>query len=475
MNLLITFLITFIPNAAPVEIRKPNIILVVADDLGSAELGCYGQKIIKTPHLDLMAQNGLRFNRFYSGNAVCAPSRSVLMTGLHSGHTPIRDNREAKPEGQHPLPDGTLTLAKLMKQAGYATGAMGKWGLGGPDSKAHPNLMGFDLFYGYNCQRVAHNHYPKYLWRNDKKEELEGNDAGVTGKQFSHDLMEKEALKFISDQQSKPFFLFLPFIIPHVALQIPDELLKEYKGKFEDPAYVGGKGYQPHPSPRAAYAAMITRLDKTMGKINALLKELKLDQDTIVMFTSDNGPTHGGVGGSDSEFFNSAGILRGLKGSLYEGGIRVPLIAYCPGKIPEAKICNTPFGFQDLLPTCCEIAGIAAPSKIDGISMLPTFVNKGEQRTHEMLYWEFPGYGGQQALILGKWKGVKQKMGQGNNTLELYDLESDPSESTNVASKNQEIAVKMELNMKGQHTPNKDFPLPIVDFEPKKNSLNKKK
>ncbi|MSR32948.1 MAG: arylsulfatase [Gemmataceae bacterium] len=473
MNALLTLLLaSALPAEAP---AKPNIILIMADDLGSGELGCYGQKIIQTPHVDALAARGIRFDRWYSGNAVCAPSRCVLMTGKHSGHAVVRNNREIKPEGQFPMPANTPIIASLLQGAGYATGAMGKWGLGGPDSTSPPHRMGFDLFYGYNCQGHAHNHYPVYLWRNGKKEEIEGNTAGLTGKNYSHDLMEVEALKFIRGNSSRPFFLYLPFIIPHLALQVPDDSLAAYKGKFPDPPYPGGKGYLAHPAPRAAYAAMVTRLDRTVGRINDLLQELKIHENTLVVFTSDNGPTHGGVGGSDSDFFQSAGKLRGLKGSLYEGGIRVPCVAAWPGKIKPATASALPLGHQDFLPTLAELAGLRIPEDTDGISILPTLLGKGEQKKHEYLYWEFPAYGGQQAAQWGPWKGVKQKMAQGVNKLELYNLESDPGEQNDVAAKHPDMAAKIEKLLKAGHVPSKDFPLPVVDFDPEKKGLNKMK
>ena len=342
--------------------RLPNIIFVLADDLGYGDLGCYGQKKIQTPHIDRLAAEGIRFTQHYSGNAVCAPSRCCLMTGKHPGHAHIRDNSEVKPEGQRPIPASSVTIAMLLKDRGYATAATGKWGLGAPGSEGDPIRQGFDLFFGYNCQRHAHNYYPTYLWRNNERMALAGNTAGVTGKHYSHDLIEAEALRFIDENRSRPFLLYVPFTIPHLALQVPEDSLRQYVGKWDDPPYDGSRGYQPQPHPRAAYAAMITRMDRSVGRILQRVAQWGLDRDTIVFFTSDNGPTHDKVGGSDSDFFASAGPLRGLKGSLYEGGIRVPMIARWPGKIAPGRTTDLPSAFWDVLPTLCEVSGARPPA-----------------------------------------------------------------------------------------------------------------
>jgi len=376
---------------SPTGQDRPNIIFILADDLGWRDLGCYGGTKIRTPSIDRLAAEGIRFTQAYAGNAVCAPSRCCLMTGKHPGHAFVRNNREVQPEGQYPIPADTVTIAKLLKASGYATGAMGKWGLGPPGSDAAPTRQGFDLFFGYNCQRHAHNFYPTYLWRNDQRIELEGNDGGRTGKQYSHDLVEAEALQFIREHRSDPFFLYLPFTIPHLALQVPDDSLAEYVGKWDDPPYEGGKGYQPHPTPRAAYAAMVTRMDRSVGRIADLVRELGLDERTVILFSSDNGPAPLDVGGSDSKFFESAGSLRGLKGQLYEGGIRTPLIARWPGKIKPNTTTDLPTAFWDILPTLCELAAADTPNAIDGISVVPTLLGKGNQKRHEFLYWTRKG------------------------------------------------------------------------------------
>lgn len=443
--------------------RPPNIVLVVADDLGYAELGSYGQKRIRTPHLDRLAAEGLRFTNFYAGSPVCAPSRYVLMSGLHGGHAYLRDNREVQPEGQWPMPDSTVTLAELLRERGYATGAFGKWGLGFVGSEGDPNRQGFDLFYGYNCQRQAHNFYPTHLWRNDRKELLEGNHRGVTGRQYSHDLIEAEALRFVREQRDRPFFLFVPFTIPHLALQVPEDSLAEYRGQWEDPPYEGKNGYLPHPHPRAAYAAMVTRMDRSVGRLMETLRQAGLDRQTIVLFTSDNGPTYDRLGGSDSDFFQSAGIFRGYKGSVYEGGIRVPLIARWPGRIKAGRTSSLPAAFYDLLPTLVEIAGGQIPQPVDGISLVPTLIGRGTQPRHKFLFWDFNGYGGQQAVRYGDWKGVRRDISKGNRALELYNLRRDPGERDDVARANPKIVQEIERILLANHEPSTLFPLPAVD------------
>ncbi len=443
--------------------RPPNIVLVVADDLGYADLGSYGQKRIRTPNLDRLASEGIRFTSFYSGSPVCAPSRYVLMTGRHGGHAYIRDNKEVSPEGQWPIPDSTVTMPELLRERGYATGAFGKWGLGFVGSEGDPNRQGFDLFYGYNCQREAHNFYPTHLWRNERKVMLDGNNRGLTGRQYSHDLIETEVLRFISDNRDRPFFLFVPFTIPHLALQVPEDSLAEYRGRWEDPAYDGKNGYLPHPHPRAAYAAMVTRMDRSVGRIMDAIRAAGLDRETIILFTSDNGPTYDRLGGSDSEFFQSAGIFRGLKGSVYEGGIRVPLIARWPGHIAAGQTSDLPSAFYDLLPTLVEIGGGRMNQNTDGISLLPTLTGRGSQPRHEFLFWDFNGYGGQQAVRYGKWKGVRRDIQKGNRQLELYDLLLDPAEKRNVAAEYPQIVRTIEQIMADNHEPSALFPLPAVD------------
>ena len=449
--------------ALPTE-KRPNIVLIVADDLGCFELGCYGQTKIKTPHIDKLAEGGMKFTHFYAGCAVCAPSRCALLTGKHMGRARVRTNVLFKKgaEGQFPIRTEDVTLTERLKARGYATGAMGKWGLGNWDTTGSPMKHGFDLFFGYNCQAHAHSHYPKHIYRNGERIELKDNN-GVTGKQYTQDMFEQEAIAFIDEHKNGPFFLYLPFTVPHVALQVPEDSLNEYKGKLgPDPPYDGKKGgYLPHPTPRAAYAAMVTRMDRTVGRDVEKLKAAGLEKDTLVLFTSDNGPTHN-AGGAASDFFDSAGKLRGLKGSLYEGGIRVPLVAYMPGTIKPGATCDERFYFPDVLPTLCALAGAAAPAGIDGISFWPALAG-ANQRPHEFLYWEFPGYGGQQAVIEGDWKAVRQNLAKGVMKTELYNLAKDESEKEDVSAKHPDVLARLEKRLKDEHTPNPDFPLPAID------------
>jgi arylsulfatase len=468
-------------SCAPVD-QQPNIVFIVADDLGYGELGSYGQQHIRTPNLDRLAADGTRFTNHYSGSPVCAPSRAVLLTGLHTGHAYIRDNdempergdvwRDLSLEGQRPLLQGTRTIGSMLQEAGYTTGAVGKWGLGGPGSTGEPNKLGFDHWYGYLDQRMAHNYYPIHLWRNGEKDILEGNEyfhphqrlpedadptdpasyTPYTGTQYSMDRMAEEALQFIRDNKDNPFFLYLPFTIPHVSLQVPEESLEEYLGVLPDTPYRGEKGYLPHRAPRAAYAAMITRMDREIGRIMTLLEELQLADNTVIMFTSDNGPTFNG--GTDSEFFNSAGPLRGLKTEIYEGGIRVPLIARWPDKIAPGVVSGHVSAFWDFYPTFAEIAGAELPEELDGLSMLPTLLGTpAEQQQHEYLYWEFQG---RQAVRMGRWKGIRNGV---DREIELYDLETDIGEQHDVANDNQDVVARITDIMMTARTESELFPL----------------
>ena len=455
---------------------KPNIILILADDLGYGDLGSYGQTKIRTPHLDRLAAEGMRFTQFYAGSPVCAPSRCVLMTGKHGGHAAIRDNREVRPEGQWPLPASEVTVAELLKARGYATGAFGKWGLGFVGSEGDPNRQGFDLFYGYNCQREAHNFYPDHLWRNAERVTLEGNERGLTGRQYSHDLIEAEALRFIRDNRDRPFFLYVPFTIPHVALQVPEDSLAEYVGRWDDPAYDGSRGYLPHPHPRAAYAAMITRMDRGVGRMLALLAELKLEENTLVIFTSDNGGAFGTVtpdfeflpgrmAGTDYVFFGSTAGFRAFKGSVYEGGIRVPFIARWPGRIRAGAVSELPAAFYDVLPTLGDLAGAGPLPESDGLSLTPTLLGRGRQRRHEFLFWDFNGYGGQQAVRLGDWKGVRRNLHRGETGIELYHLKTDVGERRDLAGKRPDVVRRVAEVMRREHVPSDIFPIKVLDRE----------
>lgn len=423
--------------------EAPNVILVLADDLGYGELGSYGQEHIETPNLDRLAAEGMRFTQHYSGAPVCAPSRYVLMTGRNSGHATIRNNLKVQSEGQTPIPSGELTLGELLKGAGYATGVFGKWGLGFPGSEGDPLAQGFDRFFGYNCQVHAHNFYPRYLWSDDETVDLEGNDRGLTGAQYSHDVIEAELLDFIRANKDRPFFCYVPSTIPHLALQVPESTLAQYRGRWEETPYEG-RSYLPHPTPRAAYAAMITHLDASVGRVMELLQELELEERTLVLFTSDNGATHLNPQ-VDVEFFKSSGALRGLKGSVYEGGVRVPLIARWKGQVPAGATSSHLSAFEDYMPTLAAVAGVELSTGTDGISFLPTLLGDPEaQEQHEYLFWDFPGYGGQIAVRRGRWKAVRRGLKKNADApLELYDLENDPGEGTDVAVDHPDIALEM--------------------------------
>ncbi len=466
--------------------RRPNVVFILADDLGYRELGSFGQKLIRTPNLDRLASQGMRLTQHYSGNAVCAPSRCVLMTGKHPGHAYIRTNRSTPPEGQEPIPESEVTLAELMKAQGYATGAFGKWGLGGPGSSGEPLRQGVDRFFGYNCQAHAHSYYPPYLWSDDKRIELandppvpghaglpEGADPAdprsydrFKGKDYAPDRINEQVLRFIREHRSRPFFLYYPTIIPHVALQVPDEELEPYLALgWKDPPFTrsSGQGYTPHFTPRAAYAAMISRLDRHVGSVLDLLDELDLARDTIVVFSSDNGTTmlRDEV---DYEFFESVGELRGLKGSLYEGGVRVPAIVRFPGRVAAGSVSDRISGFEDWLPTLLDLAGAsdAAPKGIDGISLAPTLLGR-TQEPRPFLYREFPSGGGQQSIRVGDWKAIRQNMTRGNLEIELYDLAKDIGEKSDVAAQHPEVVSRLAKLMAREHAPSELFPLVPID------------
>ena len=475
------------PSFAADTATRPNIVLILADDLGYRELGCFGQKLIQTPNLDGLAKQGMRLTQHYCGNAVCAPSRCVLMTGKHPGHAYIRSNKGTPPEGQEPIPASEITLAELLQQQGYVTGAFGKWGLGGPNSPGEPLRQGVNRFFGYNCQSHAHSYYPSYLWSDDKRIPLK-NDPAVPGhaslvkgadpsdprsydrfkgQDYAPDRINEQALEFIRDNQDRPFFLYYPTVIPHVALHVPDEELQPYlELGWKDPPFTRGKGYgyTPHFTPRAAYAAMITRMDRYIGNVLKLLEELELSDNTIVVFSSDNGTTHLGQE-VDYTFFNSVGELRGLKGSLYEGGVRVPTMVRWPGKVAAGTTSDRVSGFEDWIPTLLELISAAkpvSPKGIDGISLAPTLLgNKQEPRP--FLYREFPSYGGQQTIRVGDWKAVRQNMTRGNLDIELYNLASDVGEQNDVAKQHPEVVQKLAKLMAQEHTPSELFPLRPLD------------
>lgn len=418
--------------------RPPNIIFIMADDMGYGDLGCYGQKRIRTPQIDRLAEEGTRFTQYYAGSTVCAPSRSCLMTGQHTGHTTVRGNMSRA--GQRvPLRDEDITVAEVLHTAGYATGVIGKWGLGEPDTVGIPNRQGFDFWFGYLNQRHAHNYYPDYLWRNQERYPLEGNRDGKQ-EQYSHDLFTREALAFIERNQDRPFFLYMAYTIPHAMMQVPD---------------LGPYAKKDWPEAEKARAAMITRLDGDVGRLMALLRELKLDENTLVIFTSDNGPHS--EGGSKAEFFDSNGPLRGIKRDLYEGGIRAPMIARWPAKIPAGRESDQVWASWDVLPTLAEVAGAKPPEKIDGISMFNALVGK-PQRDHEYLYWEFHENGMSQAVRMGPWKAIRKH--SPDAPIELYHLERDLGEKNNLADQEPRIVARMAQIMKEARTESKHWPTP---------------
>ena len=491
------FLILWVVLTAPIlraADAPPNIVFIIADDLGYGDLSCFGQQKFQTPNIDRLAREGLKLTAHYAGHNVCAPSRCALLSGKHPGHGCIRENRGGlgeDREGQEPVPAHELRLPLTFKSAGYTLGAFGKWGLGPVGSTGDPLKQGFDRFFGYNCQAVAHNYYPTALWDNDRRKELSNPKfsahqklpasadpaagatyAGFTGKEYAPDLIGEEARKFLRSVGDYPFFLFYPTTVPHLALQVPEDSLKEYEGKFPEEPYVGGHGYLPHRTPRAAYAAMIGRMDRDVGRLLDQLKDQGLEERTIVVFTSDNGPLYDKLGGTDAEFFNSAGGFRGRKGSYYEGGFRVPCLVRWPGKIEAGTVSDRVTGFEDWLPTLLELAGLKAstPTGIDGISFAATL--RGEkQEARPFLYRESPGYGGQQCVRQGNWKLVRQKLNPGPKakvapTTELYDLAADPHETTDIADRHPEIVAKLLGLAREQHVASPLWPIRALDAKP---------
>lgn len=442
---------------------KPNVIMIVADDLGYGDLGVYGQKVIKTPNLDRFSREGIRFTQYYAGSSVGAPSRCVLLTGNGTGKAYIRDNEEVGEwdsyQGQFPLPANTFTLGTLFQNAGYHTACIGKWGLGGPGSTGIPRNEGFDYFYGYLCQRQAHNHYPEYLWKNENQkptgnppysahQKLAGDPAlaqsysAWSGQFYASELFAEAAVDYITSHKDSSFFLFLAFDLPHLALQAPEKFLEQYRGTISDKPYPGTFGYLPNQHPNACYAAMVTALDEYTGQVLSCLASLGIDSNTLILFTSDNGATFNN-GGYDPSVFMSNGIFRAGKATLYEGGIRVPLMARWPGKIKPGSLSDLPCAAWDFMSTFSMLTGQNPPQKTEGISLLPTLLGMKGQREHPWLYWEFIGNGGWQAVRTGKWKVVRKHLVKdAGRRLEVYDLERDPGEKINLAAKHPEIIQK---------------------------------
>jgi len=420
---------------------RPNVIFIMADDLGYGDLGCYGQKVIQTPQIDRLAAEGVRFTQFYSGSTVCAPARCCLMTGLHTGHAHVRGNKRV------PLRPADVTVAEIFKRAGYTTGIVGKWGLGEPDTTGIPNRQGFDYWFGYLNQRNAHNYYPPFLWKNQRKYPLGGNrDEGRN--QYSHDLFTQEALAFLERCQDQPFFLYLAYTIPHAN----NELGRKAGDGMEVPDY-GPYADRDWPTTQKGQAAMITRMDRDIGRIIARLQALGLDRRTLVIFSSDNGPH--AEGGVDPKFFDSNGPLRGIKRDLYEGGIRVPMIARWPGKLKEGRVSEQVWAMWDFLPTMADLVGVKAPAGLDGISMLPALLDK-PQEGHEYLYWEFHERGFNQAVRMGDFKAVRKGL---DGKLKLFNLTTDIGEQHDVAGEHPEIVAKIEAYLKTARTPSEHWPV----------------
>ena len=449
----ILILLFFSCNTQNNENKKPNIIFIMADDLGYGHLGCYGQKLIQTPNIDRLAAEGMKFTQAYSGCSLCAPARSSLMTGTHTGHTSVRGNG-----GGVSLQPNDITVAEILKNAGYKTGLFGKWGLGEHGTAGTPNKKGFDEFFGYLHQLHAQFYYPEFLWGNENKYYIPENECGKCGV-YSHDLIMEKAFEFIRRNQSEPFFLYLPLTIPHHEFVAPDEALELYRGKFEEhPIAHWRDGYALPREPRATLAAMITHMDKGVGELMALLKELNIDNNTLLIFTSDNGAAEGPL--SDPEFFNANGPLNGLKGSLYEGGIRVPMIARWPDNIEPNSQSDHVLYFPDVLPTLAELGGVKSniTQSIDGISFLPSLLGNASEE-HDFLYWENADYERtppyaeisetiEQAVLIQNWKAVKNRP---EETIELYNLLADIGEQCNVANEHPDIVEKMEMIMRREH------------------------
>jgi len=475
-------------NETPSSV-KTNVVIILADDLGWGELGCYGQTKIPTPNIDRLATQGMRFTRHHSGAPVCAPSRCVLLTGKHLGHAEVRGNQQAKvafpqfPEGQHPLTESALTIAQVFQRAGYATGAMGKWGLGPVGSTGDPNRKGFDLFFGYNCQAVAHSYYPSHLWRNAeqvvinsipipgsrKQPEGEVRMDDWIGEVYAPALMISEAEKFIASNSKNPFFLYLPFIEPHVAMHPSKASVDRFPAEWDEQVYRGESSYLPHPRPRAAYAAMISDLDGYVGRILQSLEQANVAQHTMVVFTSDNGTTHPGqtnshfhIGGVDPNFFNSTAGLRGFKGSVYEGGIRVPMIAKLPGRIAAGTINDSVSYFADWFPTLCDMASLEKPNGLDGTSLWPTLTSGKVLESRRPMVWVFPEYGGQVAVVIGEMKAVRQGLRTNKpGAWEVYDLASDPAEKTDLSAVNIRFIEQAEKVLREEVSLNLVFPLDL--------------
>jgi arylsulfatase A len=438
----------------------PNVLLIQADDLGYGDLSAYGQARFQTPALDRLAREGIRFTQYYAGSTVCAPSRTTLMTGMHTGHAWIRGNG-GMPDGDVPLRPEDVTIAEVLRDVGYRTAIIGKWGLGQPGTSGQPDRQGFDHSFGFLDHRHAHRQFTDHLWRNGERVATDVNHDYV------NDLFTKETAAFIERADSRPFFVYLNYTVPHAELRVPDDSLTEFKGRFPEQPFVNqpadgrvtgarpdtvSLGYRSQPEPHAAFAAMIVRMDRDIGRLADLVRQRGIERQTLILFISDNGPHR--EGGADPEYFKSSGGLRGIKRDLYEGGIRVPMIARWVGVIPAGRVSHHPWAHWDVLPTLAEIARARVPAEVDGMSMVRAL--RGEpQSTHPFLYWEFHERGFQQAVRMGQWKALRLKA---RDALEVYDLESDPHEARNVAEGNPEVVAKMEAFLRTARTESQRWP-----------------
>jgi len=440
------------------ERRPPNIVYIMADDLGPGDIGPFGQKKIRTPNLDRLAAAGTCFDQFYAGASVCSPTRSVLMTGQHTGHTPIRGNHGKAGVGRVPLPAATVTVAEVLKSAGYATALSGKWGLGEPGNEGIPNRQGFDRFLGYLNNDLAEFHHPEKIWRNETEITLEANRGGRRGS-YSSDFLTEEAIEFIAENRARPFFLYLAYIAPHAQLDAPDDAVADYLGKFPEPALAAQSGKNAHPTPFAAYAAMVTRVDRGVGRVLDRLRDLGLEDNTVVFFCSDNGaPDRNGV----PQFFGSQRGLRGFKGSLWEGGIRAPMIVRWPGQVAAGQRSDFVWGGWDLLPTAAAIARVKPPANVDGIDVTPAL--RGAVRPREgFVYWENVQNKFGQAVRSGDLKAVRQEP---SAPIEVYDLRADPGETRNLAATRPEFVARAAELFRSARTESVHWPVASADPAP---------
>ncbi len=444
-----------VPGMEQPSANKPNVIFILADDLGYADLSCLGQTKFSTPNIDSLASQGMLFTQHYSGSSVSAPSRCCLITGQHTGHTFIRGNKELPVEGQHPLPSETYTIFRMLKENGYKTSVFGKWGLGAPDTEGAPQNQNVDEFFGYNCQRQAHNYYPYHLWRNAEKVMLDGNKDKEEN-DYAPDMIHKEAIDFIVENKDTTFFMWYTSVLPHAELKVPEKELMSFVGKPEiepeksyygcdEGVYYKNGGYGSQRYTHAAFATMVAILDKQVGDICNTLDSLGIADNTMIVFTSDNGPHQ--EGGADPDFFNSNGELRGYKRDLYEGGIRVPMIIRWTDVVEKNSKSNHVSAFWDFLPTMAEMIGAECPENVDGISFLPELTGQGEQKKHDYLYWEFHENNGRQALRQGDLKAVRYDI-HNNGKIELYNLKDDVSEEVDLADSYPEKVAELDSLMK---------------------------